>query len=213
MAGTFYVYFHRDREGNIFYVGKGTGDRAWSKDRHPVWHKFVNERLGGEYNVEIHRDGLTETDAERLEWRLITEMGKQLVNWVNWGRQFDYEAIGRYHELRDANRRFVAETRPLEPTDPEGAVRRYRQALKALCEYESITREHGLIAELGVGPDWGDPGILDRLTLCLIRLGRHEEAVSEANAYFARFPSALGLVAGRAVKKRVDKYCADRSGS
>lgn len=31
----FYVYAHEDKSGNIFYVGKGTGRRAWSPDRHP----------------------------------------------------------------------------------------------------------------------------------------------------------------------------------
>ena len=41
----FYVYAHRDNKGAIFYIGKGTGKRAWSQDRHPVWHRYVKERL------------------------------------------------------------------------------------------------------------------------------------------------------------------------
>ena len=49
----FYVYVHRDLEGNIFYVGKGCGQRAMSTDRHPVWTRYVEERLAGKYNVEV----------------------------------------------------------------------------------------------------------------------------------------------------------------
>jgi hypothetical protein len=203
---TFYVYFHRDPQGRVFYVGKGTGDRAWSRQRHPAWQKYVAERLNGKYTVEIHRNGLSEQEAERQEWELITQLGEQLVNWINPGRQFDYEAIALYHKLRDANRKFVTETRPLERSDPEAAVVRYREALLAMREYESITLERGLVAELNVGPTWGDPGVLDRLTLCLIRLGRPQEAVLEADAYFARFPSALTLNVGRRVNARVSKY-------
>lgn len=27
----FYVYFHKDKSGKVFYVGKGTGPRAYSR--------------------------------------------------------------------------------------------------------------------------------------------------------------------------------------
>lgn len=56
----FYVYVHRDQRGSIFYVGKGKGDRAWSTDRHPIWHRYVETRLGGHYSVEIIEKNLTE---------------------------------------------------------------------------------------------------------------------------------------------------------
>ena len=208
-----YVYFHRDPGGKVFYVGKGTGDRAWSRQRHPAWQKYVAEHLNGQYTVELHTDGLSEEQAERLEWDLISQLGEQLVNWINPGRQFDYAAIALYHKLRDANREFVAETKPLEVSDPQAAVQRYRQALLAMREYESITRERGIVAQLNVGPTWGDPGVLDRLTLCLIRIGRPHEAVLEADSYFARFPSALKLTAGRRITARVNRYRGKPGGS
>ena len=202
---SFYVYFHRDSHGNIFYIGKGTARRAWSKDRNPVWKKYVTERLGGKYEVEIYRDSLNEDDAEELEAELIGEYGEQLVNWFNPRRNFDLMALERYHKLRDKNRKFVADTRPLEKTDPEQAVERYRQALVAMREYESITTERGLIGELGGGPDWGDYTILDRLTLVLTKIGRHKEVVDEAERYVADFPSVLKLASANKIVKRVDK--------
>jgi hypothetical protein len=201
-----YVYFHRDSGGRIFYVGKGTGDRAWSTDRHPVWQRYVSERLGGAYSVEIHRDGLSDEQASALEAELIGLYGEHLVNWQNPGRQFDYKAIEEYHRRRDLNRAFVAETRSMERSMPEQAIARYRKALAEMCEYESITRERGLVASLGGGPDWGDPSILDRLTLCLVRSGLGDEAVREADAYFVRFPSALKLAIGRTIKRRIEKH-------
>ncbi len=205
MRCDFYVYLHRDGAGNIFYVGKGTDRRAWSTDRHPVWHKYVSERLHGRYTVEIHRDGLTESEAERLEEELIASLGGQLVNWINPGRQFDYEALATYHLQRDANRKFVEETKAIESTDLSGAVERYRIALERMRVYEAMTLERGLIAELGVGPDWGDPNILNRLTVCLQKLGKHDEVVAEVDKYFAEFPSARTMSIGRQIAARAEK--------
>jgi len=76
----FYVYVHRDRNGQVFYVGKGTGRRAWSKDRNALWHRYVETRSGGEYTVEILREGLPEREAEQFESELIMEHGEHLVN-------------------------------------------------------------------------------------------------------------------------------------
>lgn len=201
----YYVYFHKTARGEIFYVGKGTGDRAWSTDRHPVWKNYVSERLDGHFEVEIARDGLSEDEAEELEWSLICEHGENLVNWINPGRDFDYEAIDKYHKLRNENRKFVAETRQVEENDQMAAAERYRRALNAMREYEAITKERGLVAELGGGPDWGDPNILDRLTLCLIRAGKPEQAIAEADRYFSEFSSALTLSIGKKISKRIEK--------
>src|SRR4051794_18755655 len=104
----FYVYVHRDKDGGIFYVGQGAGRRAWSKDRHAVWQKYVTERLAGIYSVEIIRDRLTEDESLDLERELISKYGAKLVNWINDRRQFDYSALAEYHRKRDTNRAFVA---------------------------------------------------------------------------------------------------------
>src|SRR6185437_6802269 len=120
----FYVYAHRDAEGAMFYIGKGTGRRAWSQERHPFWHRYVKERLNGTYSVEILQKGLTETEAEAREFELIAQFGRQLVNWQNSGRGFDYAALEKYHALRGENLLFVAATRPVEASDVSAAVDR-----------------------------------------------------------------------------------------
>jgi hypothetical protein len=79
----FYVYVHKDLSGKIFYVGKGSGQRAWSTARQPIWHYYVDTRLGGKYAVEIVRSNLLNSEAEELEATLVNQYGAQLVNWTN----------------------------------------------------------------------------------------------------------------------------------
>ena len=205
----FYVYFHRDPSGRVFYVGMGQGRRAWSKDRHFIWHRYVEQRAGGKYSVEIHRDGLTQQEAENLEDEFVGEYGTLLVNWINGSRQFDFEAMERFHTLRDANRARIAAARELEQADPEEAIRRYREAIGHMAEYARMKTETGLVAELSDPPCWDDSEALDRLTLVLSKLKRHEELVQDAAAYFALYPEAKERCArGQRVQARVSKALA-----
>ncbi len=53
----YYVYVHRDPKAKIpFYVGRGKGKRATSKDRGIAWQEMV-DKLGGEYDIEYLKDG------------------------------------------------------------------------------------------------------------------------------------------------------------
>lgn len=205
----FYVYAHRDNKGAIFYIGKGTGRRAWSEDRHLVWHRYVKERLNGSYSVEILENGLTEDEAETREGELIAKFGPRLVNWQNSGRGFDYAALEQYHALRGANLLFIASTRPLEDSDLNTAIDRYRQALKNLRAYEGLMVETGIVAELSCDLKIGDLNILDRLTLCLVRSGRSVEARAEVEQYFNDFPAARNMSKARRILKRVQMPTAD----
>lgn len=205
----FYVYFHRDPSGRVFYVGMGRGRRAWSRDRHFIWHRYVEQRAGGQYTVEIHSDGLTQEEAESLEDEFVGAYGTQLTNWINGSRQFDFEALTRFHTLRDANRARIAAARDIEQEDPEEAIRRYREAIGHIAEYGRMTTETGLVAELSDPPCWDDSEALDRLTLVLSKLKRHEELVRDATAYFAIYPEAKDRCArGKRVMARVDKALA-----
>ncbi len=201
----YYVYVHRDSLGNIFYVGKGTGKRAWSKDRDIVWKRYVDERLGGRYEVEILTSDLSEPEAEGLEWELITEHGEKLVNWANPGRQIDDAATERYITLRDANRKFIAKIQRLEKKNPAEALTQYHVALERLREYKNIVLERGLVAELAAGPKIGDSRIIDGLTRCLVTLGRAEEAINEAERYFEEFPGDRTFYAGQRTLQRIQE--------
>lgn len=187
-----YVYAHLGPGRVPFYIGKGTGTRAWSTDRDAHWHRFVRTRCDSAYEIVILAENLDEEDALDLEEALIAEHGKTLTNWINPGRQFDYAALDRFHKLRDANTSFISATRPLETSDPEAAIARYRQAIEQMHQYCAITYETGLVAELRneIGhPAHGDIAALDRLTLVLRKLGRYAEIAEAVDAYFERYPS------------------------
>lgn len=189
-----YVYAHLGPDRTPFYIGKGSGSRAWSTDRDAHWHHFIRTRCGGTYEVAIIAENLGEEEALDLEQSLIARHGATLTNWINPGRQFDYAALERFHALRDATTSFISATRPLESSDPELAVNRYRQAIEQVHEYSAISYETGLVADLReeVGePAQGDVAPLDRLTLVLRRLGRFAEIVESVDAYFARYPDSV----------------------
>lgn len=75
MKNEFYVYEHATEDGEVFYVGKGRGDRAWAKDgRNKFWRSV--ERKHGRV-VYIVRDGLSEPEAFDMEKRLIAHHGRR----------------------------------------------------------------------------------------------------------------------------------------
>jgi len=63
----YYVYTHSTMNGKVFYVGKGTGKRAWEKRNGKAWET--------DYAVEILFDGLTEEEALDAEAVLIDSYG------------------------------------------------------------------------------------------------------------------------------------------
>jgi len=71
----YYVYVHRDRAtGEVFYVGKGHGRRAWDKQRNSAWKEKVASLRDG-WEAEIVQDDLTEIEAFELEAQLVQEHG------------------------------------------------------------------------------------------------------------------------------------------
>lgn len=72
----YYVYFHKEcSTGEIFYVGKGHGKRAWdTKSRNSRWESKVTSLSGG-WQVEIVQDNLSENEAFDLEISLIEKYG------------------------------------------------------------------------------------------------------------------------------------------
>ncbi len=193
-----YVYAHLDESGTPFYVGKGIDRRAWTDDRHPLWHRYVEKHLNGKYSVAILEDDLTPDQAETL------------VNWINMSRPTDFKASTRYHVLRNANLAMFAEAKGKEKTNPEVAVLLYQQALHKLVDYASIQPDLGLVGKL-IDDDITEYGlrgelqILDRLTLCLVRLGRGIEAKEAMTAYFAAYRRDAQLAGAQKIEQRVTK--------
>ena len=71
----FYVYIHRKKSnGEIFYVGKGKGDRAWKRDRNnQIWRRIADKHG---YTVELVAENLQEHAAFSMERELIALYGR-----------------------------------------------------------------------------------------------------------------------------------------
>ena len=209
----FYVYGHYDAKGSLFYVGKGTGMRAWSMDRHDLWTRYVNKKLGGQFEVNIIADGMSSDEATEFETNLIAENGDTVVNWANMGRSTDYQLLDRYHALRNANRKFIQGTKAAEKTDLEAAVRNYKLAIEKTDGYAFMDVDHGLVGQLlkeecDESGRCGEPLALERLTMCLVKLGRVTEASEASAAYFLRYKRDLETQFAERVKVRIEKALA-----
>jgi hypothetical protein len=205
-----YVYAHMDSAGKIFYVGKGKARRAWSTDRHPLWHRYVEKHLGGNYQVRILQDNLSAGQAEEVEAEWMAQCSDGLVNWAKMGRATDFQALERYHRLRDANRCLIQEAKAIEEHDLARAVNMYVHAIEAIREYAFIGYEKGLIGQLVDEEDEelgrsGEIQALDRLTMCLIKLEKPDEAARHAHDYFALYRRDQQSAAFQRITKRIQK--------
>jgi len=83
-----YVYGHYKADtGELFYIGKGTGDRAWQhRSRNAHWVSVVKKHG---LVVKVLEDGLTDDIAYNRERELIAEVGLDaLVNMTEGGDGF-----------------------------------------------------------------------------------------------------------------------------
>ena len=82
---THYTYAHAKPDGTIFYIGKGIGRRAYSKNRNDYWKRIVT-KYG--YEVQILAHWGTEKEALNHEVFLIAcmkYMGIELCNLTDGG--------------------------------------------------------------------------------------------------------------------------------
>lgn len=78
MKNDYYVYFHRNPITNeVFYVGRGSGKRAWSKSyRNSSWKEVAQNG----FSVEIVENNLSLIDANKLEEILISKYKDTIIN-------------------------------------------------------------------------------------------------------------------------------------
>lgn len=128
-----YVYGHYKVDtGELFYIGKGTGKRAWSKKkRNRYWYDVVANH---EYEVRIIEDDLTEEQAFSREKELIAEAGlDNLVNMAEGG-----EGCTRADALRSQNvpeqKRILSEKSKALWSSPEFKKKRALAFARAIAE-------------------------------------------------------------------------------
>jgi hypothetical protein len=199
MKNNFYVYGHFDDNKQCFYVGKGIGSRYSDKsnrDRHPLWHYYVDKYLNGKYTVEILKQDLSEDEALEIESDLILELGQDLVNWVNPRRLIDFEMNQKYHILRNSNKQTIKSAKRLEIENINTAIELYKTAIEKIIDYYELPIQWTLYPYCLVDKLFFEKGVLlkgeieaiERLTICLCKLDRLEDAQNEALDYFEKFP-------------------------
>jgi hypothetical protein len=115
----------------------------------------------------------------------------------------DDEAAAEYQRLNNANRLFVNETRPFERSDPAEAVARYRRALATLSECRELARVKGLEV-YGFALNQTDALPIDRLTRCLVTIGKLDEATKDLDQFIEEFPQARDMTLLKAARERVN---------
>ena len=184
----FYVYVHQDRRGRIFYVGKGTGGRAWSEDRDDLWKRYVETRLHGHYEVRIVAYGLQEHDALLREERLMTELADQVVNRQNMGRGIDLQTNERITAIQQ--QRDQAFLQGTQSTSAVDRVRLFRDAIEHHRAASCLSSEKGIVGELLKERPLGHFASLDSLIRAQIDLGDATGAEQSLKEYSVQFPAS-----------------------
>jgi hypothetical protein len=122
---------------------------------------------------------------------------------VDYG-DMDFEAAGEYNRLNHDNRMFVKETRAFERSDPTEAVVRYRRALATLSKCRELAHAKGLAA-YGFQPNQTDAIPIDRLTVCLLKMGQAEEAATDLENFIDEFPHTRDMRLLRTARERIDR--------
>lgn len=203
-----YVYVHQDLGGRIFYVGKGTRDRAWMADRDALWNHYVQTRLNGQYEVRIIAHGLTEEDALQREAQLMEELADQVVNRQNMGRAMDlqtHDRIVAFNQQRDD-----AYARGTACTDPAEKVRLFKHAMELHRAASRMSSESGIVGELLRELALGHMGLLDSLVRAHIDSGDAAGAAAVLDDYLASFPDHSDRKQFRANIRKVDRLKAGK---
>ena len=76
----YYVYTHLNpKTKEVFYVGIGKDNRAYNKwaGRNKFWDNYVNKHG---FEVELIAEGLTRSQAGKIEVKLIAELGRRQID-------------------------------------------------------------------------------------------------------------------------------------
>jgi DNA polymerase III epsilon subunit family exonuclease len=152
-------------------------------------HKLVDlARMHNLQTIDSHR-ALGDCGRTVHIFIQAVELLGQKIRWTTV--PVDSSTQARYNTLRNANRVFVSDTRPLESSNPEIAAIRYGEALASMYGYEKLLWSRS-----------GDELILDRLTIILGKLGRHRELIDHVDDFMRRFPDSGGSSVATILKRR-----------
>lgn len=206
--GKFYVYTHKDKDGTVFYVGKGTGDRAYSRERSPEWIEYLDKRSDGGFSVEIVRDGISEEDALEIEDAVMKIHGGTIINRVNPHAPYDSAKFRAYCEAQ----RCFGETLKRATN-----FQKAKEFDKAISEFEAAYTHHlemARNADYDLGARNGlkstafayhpTSALADGYSMVLLKTGRNHELVAFAERYFRDYAAPYNKAEDR-LRTRMEK--------
>lgn len=118
-----YVYGHYKADtGELFYIGKGSGNRAWdNRSRNKHWHSVVAKHG---LTVKVLEDDLSENDAYNKEREIIAEIGvHNLVNKTEGGDGLTTESLKRLYQEHPETKIKISNSLKGKPKTKEHAKR------------------------------------------------------------------------------------------
>lgn len=204
MAANYYVYIHKDVDGNAFYVGKGIGDRAWSRDRELHWLHYVDRHLNGRFDVELVATCLSEQRAIEIEAQWMARLGDALINRQNRTRGLNFEALNQSQELRADVDRLMAVA--LNTSIIDDRVEILAEAMQTFTVQSDIVFEKGLFGKIQRElPPIGRFDLIKALVEALLAAGDvigAKRALDDYDRRFTGHKEHKGLVA---LRKRVTR--------
>ena len=206
--GKFFVYMHKDKDGTVFYVGKGTGDRAHSRERSPEWLEYLDKRSDGKFSVEIVRDRISEEDALEIEDAVMKMHSGTIINRVNPHAPYDSTKFLAYCE---AQRGFG------ETLKRATNFQKAKEFDKAIPEFEAAYAHH-LEMVRNAGYDLGarsglqstafayhpTSALADGYSMVLVKAGRNRELAAFAERYFRDYAAPYNKAEDN-LRKRMEK--------
>ena len=153
----FYVYQYLRENGTPYYIGKGSGNRAWKK-----WGKKDIKPPKDASRIVIVEDNLSEDDAFRLECELISKFGRKdlgtgiLHNKTNGGDGSSGHKIGGWKWSEESKAKRSGEGNPAF-----GKTTSQNQKLKASLTHKGQKRSDEWVKNMSeslIGRDitWAD---------------------------------------------------------
>lgn len=203
MSSQYYVYVHETLLGEVFYVGKGVGNRAWSKDRDLNWNLFVEKHLNNKYNVRILAEQLTETQAVFEEENLMSKYGDLLVNRQNPSRSLNMSALNIRDEIEAKLKKSELDAELSDDLNEKADL--FIQALNYHKQLASIITENGLLGKLLAERPLGCIQLLDKAVRSLVAAERKEQAQAIFDQYFFDYPHDKELTKVLSISKALKR--------